>query len=178
MAERDCGTERGPSAPRSEAKPMRMGSSHGLRQSNVNHKKNRARGINRAGRAERLSYELSLPDSRPGKKRCQRRPRVRSSSLLHVKWQSKKYNSFGIIFNVQRTPTSAGVMNLRVICGYSIFEEPHCGQRITAAAMSGSVASQSTIRLCALSKSSSSTITLAFACGRDMNPTCCNGASL
>src|SRR5436190_2126781 len=52
--------------------------------------KNRARGINRAGRAERLSYELSLPDSRPGKKRCQRRPRVRSSSLLHVKWQSKQ----------------------------------------------------------------------------------------
>src|SRR5437762_3399049 len=37
-----------------------------------------------------LSYELSLPDSRPGKKRCQRRPRVRSSSLLQVKWQSKQ----------------------------------------------------------------------------------------
>jgi hypothetical protein len=36
---------------------MRKGSSHGLRQSKeskVNHKKNRARGINRAGRAERV----------------------------------------------------------------------------------------------------------------------------
>src|SRR6266513_5515585 len=47
-------------------------------------------GINRAGRAERLFYELSLPDSSPGKKRCQRRPSVRSSSLLQVKWQSRQ----------------------------------------------------------------------------------------
>src|SRR5437763_2349818 len=89
----ECVSNRSPRAARSEAKPMRMGSSHGLRQSKqsqVNHKKNRARGINRARQAERLSYELSLPDSRPGKKRCQRRPRVRSSSLLHVKWQSKQ----------------------------------------------------------------------------------------
>ena len=59
-----------------------------------------------------------------------------------------------------------------------MFEEPHCGQRIRAAEMSGSVASHSTMRLCALSKSLSSTITFALACGRDMNPTCCKGASL
>src|SRR5436305_8748594 len=52
MSERDCGSERSPRAARSQAKPMRMGGSHGLRQSKqseVNHKKNRARGINRAG---------------------------------------------------------------------------------------------------------------------------------
>src|SRR5882724_9303860 len=62
--------------------------------------------------------------------------------------------------------------------GYSIFEEPHCGQRIRAEEMSGSVASHSIINSCAFSKSLSSTITFAFAWGRDMKPTCCSGASL
>jgi len=71
-----------------------------------------------------------------------------------------------------------GVKNFRVICGYSIFEELHCGQRISAAEMSGSVDSHSIIRLCAFSKSLSSTMTLAFACGLDMKPNCCMGASL
>jgi len=69
-------------------------------------------------------------------------------------------------------------MNLRVICGYSICGEPHWGHRTIAAAISASFASHSIISACARSNSSSSTITLALACGRDMNPTCCNGASL
>src|ERR1700751_2078270 len=35
-----------------------------------------------------LAYEASVPDSLPGKKRCQSRPIVGSSWLLQVKWQS------------------------------------------------------------------------------------------
>jgi len=50
----------------------------------------------------------------------------------------------------------AGVRNFRVICGYSMFEEPHCGQRIIAPATSGSVVSHSIIKFCARSKSASS----------------------
>src|SRR5438552_6537683 len=46
--------------------------------------RNQSRRSSRGG----LFYELSLPVSSPGKKRCQRRPSVRSSSLLQVKWQS------------------------------------------------------------------------------------------
>src|SRR5258708_9389943 len=83
-----------------------------------------------------------------------------------------------MILSAQSTPTSAGVINFRVICGYSIFEELHCGQRTRATEISGSVASHSTMRFWAFSKSASSTNTFAFACGRDMKPTCCKGASL
>src|SRR5947208_1206474 len=77
-----------------------------------------------------------------------------------------------MILIAQSTPTSAGVMNFRVICGYSIFEEPHCGQRIRAEEMSGSVASHSIMSSCALSKSLYSTIIFAFACGRYIKPNC------
>src|SRR5260370_36815465 len=73
-----------------------------------------------------------------------------------------------MILSAHSTPTSAGVKNFRVICGYSMFEELHCGQRIRAAEMFGSVDSHSIIRLCAFSKSLSSTITLVFACRLDM----------
>ncbi|MEY2481388.1 MAG: hypothetical protein QOI04_2315 [Verrucomicrobiota bacterium] len=75
-------------------------------------------------------------------------------------------------------PATAGVRFLRVSCGYSMREEPHCWQRMTAAAMSGSVDSHSTIKLWARSKSSSSTSTFALACGFDMKATCCKWPSL
>src|SRR5215471_9766624 len=35
-----------------------------------------------------FAYEARVPDSLPGKKRCQSRPIVGSSRLLQVKWQS------------------------------------------------------------------------------------------
>src|SRR5437868_5865637 len=67
---------------------------------------------------------------------------------------------------------SAGVRNLRVNCGYSMSEEPHWGQR-SGVPISGSDFSHSTIKLCAFSKSFSSTFTFTFACGLDMKATRC-----
>src|SRR5438552_18306566 len=69
------------------------------------------------------AYEAPVPDSLPGKKRCQSRLIVRSSRLLQVKWQSWQYNSLGMILIAQSRPTSAGDMNFGVICGYSIFDD-------------------------------------------------------
>src|SRR2546427_4436111 len=157
--------------------PERTRNSDSSGQMRIHHKKNRVRRIKRQENKS-IAYEASVLDSLPGKNRCHSRPIVGSSWLLQVKWQSWQSNSLGIIFRAQSTMTSAGVMNFRVICGYSIFEEPHCGQRIRAAEMFGSVASHSIMSSWALSKSLSSTITFAFACGRDMKPTCCSGASL
>src|SRR4051794_33971380 len=49
---------------------------------------------------------------------------------------------------------------------------------MSAFATSGSVDSHSTINCCVRSKSSSSTMTLLLACGRDMKATCCRWPSL
>src|SRR5215468_3960649 len=68
-----------------------------------------------------------------------------------------------MILIAQSRPTNAGVKNFRVICGYSMFDEPHCGQRMIAAAMSGSLDSHSIIKFWARSKSASSTMILALA---------------
>src|SRR6266498_2215626 len=111
-----------------------------------------------------VEWEATDPDISAALVRC---PQCSSSNIEYPQ-MTRKF----------MTPALVGVLNFRVICGYSIFEELHWGQRTRAAEISGSVASHSTMRFWALSKSVSSTITLAFACGRDMKPTCCKGASL
>jgi len=75
-----------------------------------------------------------------------------------------------------RTLAIAGVRNFRVICGYSMLEESHCGQR-NAAPTSGSDASHSRINWCALPKSSSSTLTFTWAWGFAMKATRCRWLS-
>src|SRR5437764_15452254 len=71
------------------------------------------------------AYEAPVPDSLPAKKRCQRRPIVRSSRLLQVKWKSWQSNSLGTILIAPSRQTSAGVMNSRANGGYSILEDQH-----------------------------------------------------
>src|SRR6266576_920246 len=88
MAENDCELERSPKAVLSKGISRRTESSHGSTQSKIDHKKNSCTRLGSRRLIKPRAYEASLPDSAPGKKRCHRRPRVRSSSLLHVKWQS------------------------------------------------------------------------------------------
>jgi len=70
----------------------------------------------------------------------------------------------------------AGVRNFRVICGYSILEDSHCGQR-SAAPTSGSETSHSRINWCAFPKSSSCTFTFTLARGFAMKATRCRWLS-